>query len=780
MIFGSCSDYCWKLGFASYLVICEVFVFGSSAWTQVVPDSTLGAEGSIVTSKVVNGTPTYQIDGGATRGGKNLFHSFQQFSISAGHTAYFNNAPGIQNIISRVTGRSVSDINGTIRSNPTVNLFLINPNGIIFGPNASLSIGGSFLASTASRLNFADGSQFSASSPQAPPLLTIDVPVGLQFGANPRSILAQSQASLDGATNSVKYPAGLQVQTGQTLALVGGDFTLEGGNLTARGGRIELGSVGSDSLVNLKPMERGWVLSYQGVQNFQKIQLTPGSSTTQPYIDVSGEVGSNSEAGGSIHLRSKQVTITGQTLLSTTLGVQSGEDLTVTASESVKLIGSNTFFYSLTYGFGNAGNITINTGALLVQDGAQIATTTRGEGSGGQLIINARDSVKVVGTAPPFSVEGQIYVTPSILFTDALEIGNAGNIAINTGKLLVQDGGVISSRSSGTVNSTSGIFIPALGRGGNVTVNASDSVGLSGTSPDADPSGLFTSTLGEGVAGNLTINTGLLVVRDGAGLNVGSEGTGAAGNLEVKARSIYLDNRAFLRADTVAGQGNINLNSQNLVLRHGSSITTNAQATATGGNITIDTGSLVALENSDVSANAQKGSGGRVVISAQGIFGTEFRNGPTLESDITATSDLGLDFNGIVNINTPDVDLNRVLVTLPTQPVNVTGLIAQGCLPGGGQVASQFVVTGRGGLPDNPSQTLSNDTVWSDLRSFTRSIAYRPSAEKAIQPTNATTKQLVEAQGWVINNEGEVVLTAAAPEVTPHSPWMTPTGCHAP
>ncbi|GAA6614398.1 hypothetical protein NUACC26_001740 [Scytonema sp. NUACC26] len=113
---------------------------------QMIPDNTLSA----TEQTQVTGNPNFQIDGGARRGG-NLFHSFQQFSIPTGGSAYFNNAADIQNILTRVTGGSIFNINGLIRANGTANLFLLNPNGIVFDPNASLNIGGSFVASTADR-----------------------------------------------------------------------------------------------------------------------------------------------------------------------------------------------------------------------------------------------------------------------------------------------------------------------------------------------------------------------------------------------------------------------------------------------------------------------------------------------------------------------------------------------------------------------------------------------------------------------------------------------------
>ena len=211
--------------------------FSNLSQAQVVPDNTLPQN-----SKVKSDCATScQIEGGTTRK-SNLFHSFEEFSIPSKGEAVFNHSPQIENIFTRVTGSFPSKINGTISTQikddignqGSANLFLINPNGIMFGDNAQLNIGGSFLATTADSIFFADKSQFSATNPQSSPLLTVSVPIGLQFGKTPGEIVNKSQ-------NSPGSLIGLKVDDGNTIALVGGSITLHNQTLTALGGRVELG-----------------------------------------------------------------------------------------------------------------------------------------------------------------------------------------------------------------------------------------------------------------------------------------------------------------------------------------------------------------------------------------------------------------------------------------------------------------------------------------------------------------------------------------------------------
>lgn len=167
------------------VLMSSVVVLAPPSVAQIIPDETLGAEGSVVTEGVdVRGAIADRIDGGALRGA-NLFHSFSEFNVGEGQRVYFGNPAAVEHIFSRVTGGDPSDILGTLGVDGAANLFFLNPNGIVFGENASLDIEGSFVGSAASSVIFPDGTAFSAAAPDDSSLLTMSVPLGLQYGPNP-------------------------------------------------------------------------------------------------------------------------------------------------------------------------------------------------------------------------------------------------------------------------------------------------------------------------------------------------------------------------------------------------------------------------------------------------------------------------------------------------------------------------------------------------------------------------------------------------------------------
>lgn len=210
-----------RLAFGLFLALVSSFVVDGSALAQIIPDNSLGIENSRIRPDNIKNTPSDVIEGGATRG-SNLFHSFREFNIQQGRGAYFANPAAIQNIFTRVTGGKVSNIMGTLGVLGNANLFLINPNGIIFGQNARLDIQGAFTASTANSLVFDNNFEFSATNPDAPPLLTVNMPIGLRF---------REQAGDINSTANLTTPGNLTLQAGNLnlsgSVVAGGDLKLE-------------------------------------------------------------------------------------------------------------------------------------------------------------------------------------------------------------------------------------------------------------------------------------------------------------------------------------------------------------------------------------------------------------------------------------------------------------------------------------------------------------------------------------------------------------------------
>ncbi len=449
-----------------------------------------------------------------------------------------------------------------------------------------------------------------------------------------------------------------------------------------------------------------------------------------------------------------------------TQGERKGGSLIVNASQGVQVTGTSadggirSSLDASTSGTGNGGNVEITTPGLLVTDGAQVTASTTGEGKGGSLIVNASDFVQLMGT----SANGQF---SSSLDASTSGTGNGGDVEFTTRQLLVTDGAQVTASTTGE------------GRGGSLIVNASEEVQLRGTG------GLFVDATAGGTAGNLTVTTRDISVRDGAQVTVSSP-QGQAGNLNITANSLTL-NQGTISAETAksdAAEGGANITLSNLdFLRmdNESLISASALGNANGGNVTIDSTLIVATpptgpEGSDIIANAEQGNGGQVNITTQGLFGIEFRPQRTPKNDITVSSTFGL--SGEFTLNSPGVDPSRGLAELPINITDASELIDRRCTPGSDARQSSFTITGRGGLPPSPNNPLTNNEVqvdWATLEDKPETPDREPTNTK---PTSSKPQQLVEAQGWMIDENGQITLTAQAAKVTPQGEWLSPLECH--
>lgn len=675
---------------------------------QIIPDGTLGAEGSIVTPDNINGIPSDRIDGGAIRG-TNLFHSFREFNVGQGQGIYFSNPHGIGNIFSRVTGSNLSQIQGRLGVLGNANLFLLNPNGIIFGPNARLDMRGSFLATTANSFMFANGFEFSATNPQAPPLLTVNIPIGLRFAANPQAILVQGTGHnhLDEQfqpTNRGNTDTGLKVQPGQTLALVGGDIALEGGTLTAEGGRIELGSVDS-GVVSLLQTTEGWTLGYEGVNNFRDVNLSQ-----KALIDVSsGFVITNSglgfTGGGSIQVQGKNVTLTdGSLILIQNLGLQPSGNISLKASDSLQVVGmtlDSKFPSSIVNEtlMGKGGDISITTQRLILQDGAQIDTRTFSPlitGVGGKIDLTATNFLQVIG----FSLINPQRV--SNITTTSFFLAGAGDVTILTRQLTVLNGVLIGSLSFGT------------GDGGDVNVTANESIELSGINPFIlIPSGLGSSTLGRGNSGNLIVNTSRLSIRDGATVsastisdgNAGSVIINASNSVEVSGKASGTNNPSFIQSSAIiqppelrqnfrlpdvpsGNSGNVTINTNQLTIRDNNQVNVRHDGTGNAGNLMINANSIFLDNNGGITASTASGKGGNIILNVRDII--QLRN----DSLISATA-AGAGNGGNIDINT------KFLITFPPTGPNGSDIIAKAERGNGGNI--KINAQGIFGLAERPA-----------------------------------------------------------------------------
>ena len=703
--------------------IVSLLTTGSIVQAQVTSDGTVN---TIV-------TPNENVDeitGGETRG-DNLFHSFQDFSVNTGNEASFNNADSISNIFSRVTGGNLSNIDGLIRANDA-NLFLINPAGILFGAGARLDLGGgSFYGSTADSILFEDG-EFSATDLDNPPLLTVNAPIGLGFRDNPAEIVNRSVTE-----NSADEFVGLEVLSGQTLALIGGDVRFETGEATAKGGNIEVGGLSEAGIVSFNG---NGSLSFP--DDVAKANITLSNAAD---IDVRGT------GGGNITINSQNLDLAagefdssliraGITPDSTSAEAQAG-NIAINVTENITLDDSRIINQVDSGGVGNSGNISITTGSLEAINGGDIDASTFGQGNAGAVEITATGDLTFDGETSEGFQSG---VTSQV---NSNAEGDAGGVTISTSNLTLTNGGLVSADTFGQ------------GNAGAVEITATGDLTFDGETSEGFPSGVTSqiSPNAVGDAGGVNISTSNLTLTNGGRVAADTLGQGNAAAVEITATGdLTFDGEnsggfpsgvtSLVNSDAEGDAGGVNISTSNLTLTNGGRVAAdtlgqgNAAAveiTATG-DLTFDgensggfPSGVTSLVNSDAegdaggvtisTSNLTLTNGGRVDASTLG-------QGNAAAVEITATGDLTFDgenTEGFPSGVTSQVNPNAVGdaggVNISTSNLTLTngGRVAADTLGQGNAAAVEITATGdltfdgenSEGFPSGVTSGVNTDAV---------------------------------------------------------------------
>ena len=503
--------------------------------------------------------------------GSNLFHSFSSFNINLGESATFSGPNTVNNIISRVTGGSASNIDGLLRSTiPGADMYLLNPHGVIFGDDASLNIGGSFYTSTADYLKLGESGRFDASNPGNSVLVTAP-PTAFGFlGSNNASISVQDNL--------------LQTPNGRTLAMVGGNITIIDGNLYAPDGQVALVSVASAGEVPIDP-------STMDTGAFDSLgQITVANPSGEfPFIGL-GEVGNldvtttapgDSAGGGSIVIRGGEFMLDEGLARAEVIEDINGGGIDVAVTGTAELKGdakllTRTFFFS-----GDAGPVTLQADTLIISGDAVISSDTSGDGAGGTVTVNA-DSI--------------IATDRAAISSDALLSGDGGSIQITTNSLDMADDTVIKTSTFGD---------NATGDAGNIIINA-DNIGMAG-----DATINSSSELGsQGQGGQVTITADSIEMREAAWIISYTETTRDAGKIDVETDRLTMTDESVVSTTTFSSGngGTITIDTDQLSLRNDAIITSGTEGSGNAGDVIINADTITATDNTTISSESEGGN----------------------------------------------------------------------------------------------------------------------------------------------------------------------------
>jgi filamentous hemagglutinin family protein len=725
--------------------------------------------------------------------GSNLFHSFGRFSILAGESATFTGPTGIANVLSRVTGGEASIIDGTLRSTmPGANFFLLNPSGILVGPNAVLDVGGSVHFSTADFVRFTDGTRFS-SSVSGETILSVAAPAAFGFlGPTAGSI------AVEGAT--------LQVPDTAALSIVAGDVSITGGTLLAPGGRVQIASVASAGEVALRPD--------------QSIELEAGAAPALlGRIDITGfsTLDASGDPAGTIAIRGGRLFVDASALSSNTvdldaprpaIDLQLAEEITLInlASVTTDSLGAGRggdvllsapvirlgdvfseggFVQTHGSGSGAAGDISISGGVVSIVNGGFVVS--RGfsffdPAPGGNVTVIASESIEVLGS--------DFFGTASTIATETFSPGDAGKVMVSAPSITLDRGGTIASRSlgegrGGDVSITAdGLTVTgggriesnaaSLGAGGAIDVTGG-SVVLSGLGEFGNPSGIFSGGLsgagfGENPPGTIALNVDMLALSDGAVIESGSLFEPQGGSIIIAASQSISVSGVGSRIASQAfalDAGQITFTTPAFTLDGGTVTTTTVEA-GNAAPISLTVGSLRLLNGGRIESSTDglaSGAGGDLTVNATGLVSIAGSGGGLASGLFSTAASVG--DAGRITVNAPTITVSEGgQVSVATSGAGAAGAVTLTAstlaVTGGARVDSSTTADGAGGsLVATAGGTLTVEGAGSGFFSTTTSSGAGGAIELGGGTVRLDDGATVSASSAGAGNAGTVGITAS-------------------
>jgi filamentous hemagglutinin family protein len=617
----------------------RALLLGAAAWlfglgpaaAEVATDGTLGAKVKLTGKDVEVPARLGQVRG------KNLFHSFERFGIETGNRVTFTGPDGLSNVIGRVTGGEASSIDGTLASTvPGADLWLLNPAGILFGPNAKLEVQGSFHASTADELRFADGAVFSALD-AAGSVLSVAAPEAFGFlGSKPGAI------AVDRST--------LEVPKGEALSLVGGDVTVTAGNKGAVGG----GAAG----IVLAPSGQVTLAALGGPSSADvSTGKVTGEVSAAVRLTNQAVVSTIGDGGGTVRIRGGQLVVENQSLIAAANTGSTDADGGVMIEAGAVRVDSASKITADAFAAGKAGKMTVIAGELEVRNGSSISSTTYATGDAGMVTVTTPGRLLVSrdGAAPFAGIFS--WAGPGSTG------GNAGPVTVAADELEVHNGGEISSSTSGVGNGNT-VTIEA----GRLLVSGDGAATFTNIASRAEPGS-------SGDAGRVTVRADELEVRNGGEISSGTFTTGDAGTVTIEAGRLLVSGDGAVLSTGIASRaepgsngngGTVTITADEIKVRDNGVISSDTDGAGKGGSVNVMAGNLNLLDGGRITTLTTGGNqGGDIGITASHAVNITSRG-------FISAATLGNGNAGDVKVTTPRLYLDNGLIAANTGLADIT------------------------------------------------------------------------------------------------------------